>query len=156
MRRVGRATWLAAASTLLLVRTACSDLNEPGNGPTATPTTASATPTVRPTTPLRLLRSVATSVKLDGQQRLIQNERSEGLVQTGQPRVAELVVESVDLDNCDQKAGLVPTAQVDICLGVSEVDVVDQDGKSTIRDSRALPRGVESERGLRAWEAAEP
>ena len=123
MRQVGRATRLAAASTLLLVLTACPDVNEPGNGPTATPTTASATPTVTetpfsdeeaaaraaeakvrgyhdvrsrlgqdPTTPLRLLRSVATSVELDAQQRLFQNERSEGLVRTGQTRVAELVV----------------------------------------------------------------
>lgn len=168
MRHVGRAKRLAAASALLLVLGACSDgSDEPGNDPTATPTTTSPTPTLTetpptdaevasqaaeakvreyyevrdqlgldPTAPLRLLRQVATSIELEAQQRLFKKERSQGLVQTGQTRVAELVVQSVDLDNSDPKAGRVPTVQVDVCYDVSNVDVVDEDGKSIVSPDR--------------------
>jgi hypothetical protein len=89
-----------------------------------------------PTAPLRLLRTVAISVELDAQQRLFKRERSQGLVQTGQTRIDELVVQSVDLDNSDPKAGRVPTVQVDVCYDVSDVDVVDADGNSVVPTDR--------------------
>lgn len=89
-----------------------------------------------PTAPLRLLRSVAISVEFDAQHRLFKNERRQGLIQTGQTRIAELVVQSVDLNNSDPKAGRVPTVQVDVCYDVSGVDVVDEDGKSIVNPDR--------------------
>ena len=88
------------------------------------------------TVPLRLLRSVAISVELDAQQRLLKRERSQGLVQTGRTRIAELVVQSVDLDNSDPKGGRVPTVQVDVCYDVSDVDLVDADGHSVVPTDR--------------------
>lgn len=168
MRHVGRATRLAAAVTLLLIFGACSDESDgAGNGPTATPTTASPTPTVAepppsdsevasqaaegkvreyydvrdqlrhdPTAPLSLLRTVAISIELDAQQRLFKRERSQGLVQTGHTWIAELVVQSVDLDNIDPRAGRVPTVQVDVCYDVSDVDIVDADGNSVVPADR--------------------
>ena len=89
-----------------------------------------------PTAPLRLLRSVAISVELDAQRRLFKNERRQGHIQTGQTRIADLVVQSVDLDNSDPEAGRVPTVQVDVCYDVSDVDVVDEDGKSIVNPDR--------------------
>lgn len=169
MRHVGRVKRLAAALALLLVLAACSDgSDDPGNDPSAKPTTTSPTPTATETpppsqsevasqaadakvreyyevrdqlgldysTPLRLLRKVATSIELTAQQRLFKKERSQGLVQTGQTRVAELQVQSVDLDNSNPKAGRVPTVQVDVCYDVSGVDVVDEDGKSIVSPDR--------------------
>jgi hypothetical protein len=89
-----------------------------------------------PTAPLRLFRQVATSIELEAQQRLFKKERSQGLVQTGHTRIAELVVQSVDLNNSDPKAGRVPTVQVDVCYDVTDVDVVDEDGKSIVNPDR--------------------
>jgi hypothetical protein len=89
-----------------------------------------------PAVPLRLLRSVAISVELDAQHRLFKNERRQGIVQTGQTRIAELTVQSVDLDNSDPKAGRVPTVQVDVCYDVSDVDIIDADGKSIVKPDR--------------------
>ena len=70
------------------------------------------------------------------QQRLFKKERRQGLVQTGQTRIAELQVQSVDLDNSDPKAGRVPTVQVDVCYDVSDVDMVDA-GRQVDRESRS-------------------
>jgi hypothetical protein len=89
-----------------------------------------------PAVPLRLLRSVAISVELDAQQRLLKRERSQGLVQTGQTRIAELLVQSVDLDNSDPRAGRVPTVQVDVCYDVSDVDLANADGRSVVPTDR--------------------
>jgi hypothetical protein len=174
MRYVGRATRLAAASTLLLALGACSDGSgdpgEPSATPTlASPTTASLSPTATatktppsdsevaaeaaeekvrqyydvrdqlgldPTSPLGLLRQVATSIELEAQERLFRKERSRGLVQTGHTRIAELVVQSVDLTNSDPEAGQVPTVQVDVCYDVTDVDVVDGEGESTVNPDR--------------------
>jgi hypothetical protein len=89
-----------------------------------------------PTTPLGLLRSVAIGIELDAQRRLFKNERRQELVQTGDTRVAELVVQSVDLDNSDPVAGRVPTVQVDVCYDVTDVDVVDENGTSIVSPDR--------------------
>jgi hypothetical protein len=156
----------AASALLLVLGACSDGSGEPGNDPTATRTTTSPTSTVTetppesevasqaaeakvreyyavrdqlrtdPTAPLRVLRSVAISVELDAQQRLFRNERSRGLIQTGRTRIAELTVQSVDMDNSDPEAGRVPTVQVDVCYDVSDVDVVDEDGKSIVKRDR--------------------
>lgn len=89
-----------------------------------------------PSQPLTLLDDVAISTQLAAQQQLFKKERKQGLHQTGETRIAELEVQSVNLDNSDPKAGKVPTVQIDICLDVSRVDVIDKDGKSIISPDR--------------------
>lgn len=90
----------------------------------------------QPEKPLTALSAVATSGELSAQQRLIQSERRRGLKQVGDTRISGLEVQSVNLDKSDPKAGKVPTAQVDVCWNVSDVDVVDKSGKSVVSPSR--------------------
>jgi hypothetical protein len=47
-----------------------------------------------------------------------------------------LQVQSVNLDNSDPSAGKVPTVQVDVCVDVSDVDILDKAGKSTVSQRR--------------------
>jgi len=89
-----------------------------------------------PSQPLTLLDDVAISTQLAAQQQLFKKERKQGLHQTGETKIAELEVQSVNLDNSDPKAGKVPTVQIDVCLDVSGVDVIDKDGKSVISPDR--------------------
>jgi hypothetical protein len=89
-----------------------------------------------PAQPLKLLEDVATSTELAAQQNLFKKEREQGLHQVGTTKVAELEVQSVNLDNSDPKAGKVPTVQIDLCFDVSQVDVVDANGKSVISPDR--------------------
>lgn len=89
-----------------------------------------------PSRPLSLLDQVAISTELAAQKNLFKKERKQGLHQVGATKVAELEVQSVNLDNSDPKAGKVPTVQIDLCFDVSEVDVVDADGKSVISPDR--------------------
>jgi hypothetical protein len=85
-----------------------------------------------PRRPLSLLDQVAISTELAAQKNLFKKERKQGLHQVGATKVAELEVQSVNLDNSDPKAGKVPTVQIDLCFDVSKVDVVDADEKSVI------------------------
>lgn len=85
-----------------------------------------------PSRPLSLLDQVAISTELAAQKNLFKKERKQGLHQVGATKVAELEVQSVNLDNSDPKAGKVPTVQIDLCFDVSKVDVVDADEKSVI------------------------
>jgi hypothetical protein len=85
-----------------------------------------------PRRPLTLLDQVAISTELAAQKNLFKKERKQGLHQVGATKVAELEVQSVNLDNSDPKAGKVPTVQIDLCFDVSKVDVVDADEKSVI------------------------
>ena len=85
-----------------------------------------------PSRPLSLLDQVAISTELAAQRNLFEKERKQGLRQVGATKVAELEVQSVNLDNSDPKAGKVPTVQIDLCFDVSKVDVVDADEKSVI------------------------
>ena len=85
-----------------------------------------------PSRPLSLLDQVAISTELAAQKNLFKKERKQGLRQVGATKVAELEVQSVNLDNSDPKAGKVPTVQIDLCFDVSKVDVVDADEKSVI------------------------
>ncbi|MGL5823283.1 MAG: hypothetical protein ACRCYU_00235 [Nocardioides sp.] len=89
-----------------------------------------------PGKPLTLLDEVAISSQLSAQKQLFKAERKQGLHQTGETLIADLEVQSVNLDNSDPKAGQVPTVQIDVCLDVSDVDVVDKDGNSVINPNR--------------------
>jgi len=89
-----------------------------------------------PTQPLSRLKSVAISTELTTQQTLFKRERKQGLHQTGETKVVELEVQSVNLDNSDPQAGKVPTVQIDVCFDVSGVDVLDADGKSVVTPDR--------------------
>ena len=157
---------LATAVLLLVAGTSCADddgdptdprSNPPASSPSSsspTPTspsesaTAAATATVNdyyairnqlrrdPTQPLSMLKSVAISTELTTQQTLFKRERKQGLHQTGETKVVELQVQSVNLDNSDPQAGKVPTVQIDVCFDVSGVDVLDADGKSVVTPDR--------------------
>jgi hypothetical protein len=89
-----------------------------------------------PSTSLRRLDDVAISTELAAQKNLFAKERKQGLRQTGETKVVQLDVKSVNLDNSDPKAGKVPTVQIDLCFDVSDVDVVDKNGKSVISPDR--------------------
>ena len=83
-----------------------------------------------------MLKTVAISTELTAQQTLFKRERDQGLRQTGETKVVELHVEAVNLDNSDPRAGKVPTVQIDVCFDVSDVDVLDADGKSVVSPDR--------------------
>lgn len=89
-----------------------------------------------PSRPLNLLDAVAISTELAAQKDLFKKEREQGIHQVGNTRIAELEVQSVNLDNSDPKVGKVPTVQVDLCFDVSNVDVVDAEGKSVVSPHR--------------------
>lgn len=161
-----RGTALAAVALLLAAGTGCaadSDDEPPSTKPSssapATPTTSatpsdselasqSATELVReyyavrdqlrqkPITPLAELKTVATSTELTAQQTLFDRERERGLRQTGDTRIGELTVQTVNLDNHDPDAGKVPVVQVDVCWDVSDVDILDADGTSIVSPDR--------------------
>ena len=155
-----------AVLLLVAVTACADDGNDPTTNPSPSPSTSApttATPTPRsdsevaseaasavlrryydvrnqlrqdPAQPLKLLEDVATSTELAAQQNLFKKERKQGLHQVGTTKVAELEVQSVNLDNSDPKAGKVPTVQIDLCFDVSQVDVVDANGKSVISPDR--------------------
>lgn len=89
-----------------------------------------------PSEPLTLLDDVAISTELTAQRNLFERERNQGLHQVGETKIVELDVKSVNLDNSDPSAGKVPTVQIELCFDVSDVDVVDEDGKSAISPDR--------------------
>jgi hypothetical protein len=155
-----------AVVLLVAVTACADDDNDPTTKPSPSPSTSAsttATPTPRsdsevaseaasavlrryydvrnqlrqePAQPLTLLEDVATSTELAAQQNLFKKERKQGLHQVGTTRVAVLEVQSVNLDNSDPKAGKVPTVQIDLCFDVSQVDVVNANGKSVISPDR--------------------
>ena len=155
-----------AVLLLVAVTACADDGNDPTTNPSPSPSTSTsttATPTPRsdsevaseaasavlrryydvrnqlrqdPTQPLTLLEDVATSTELAAQQNLFKKERKQGLHQVGTTKVAVLEVQSVNLDNSDPKAGKVPTVQIDLCFDVSQVDVVNANGKSVISPDR--------------------
>lgn len=90
-----------------------------------------------PSEPVQRLSAVATSTQLAAQRRLLTSERGKHLHQVGATRVADLTVQSVNLDNSNPSAGQVPTVTVDVCWDVSDVDIVDESGKSTVPPHRA-------------------
>ena len=87
--------------------------------------------------PLSQLERVATSVELEVRRADLSQWRKDGWRKTGRTRVADVVVQSVSLDNSAPRAGLVPTVQVDVCYDVSDVDIVDSAGTSVVSPDRA-------------------
>jgi hypothetical protein len=87
--------------------------------------------------PIARLASAMTSVELGAERRLIAHEREQGLRQVGRTSVAQLKVQSVNLDDSDPSAGKVPTVTVDVCWDVSNADLVDKNGQSVVSPSRA-------------------
>lgn len=86
--------------------------------------------------PVSDLGKVAESRQLSVLRNSITQQRKAGQRQTGDTKVAELKVQSVNLDNSDPAAGKVPTVTVDVCWDVSDVDVVDKNGKSVVSPNR--------------------
>lgn len=86
--------------------------------------------------PVSDLAKVAVSRQLSVLRNTITQQRKAGQRQTGDTKVAELKVQSVNLDNSDPAAGKVPTVTVDVCWDVSDVDVVDKNGKSIVSPNR--------------------
>lgn len=82
------------------------------------------------------LNTVATSGELAAQRKLFKRERREGIRQTGETRIAELTVQSVDLNNSDLAAGQVPTVLIDVCYDVSDVDLLDANDQSVVSTDR--------------------
>lgn len=83
-----------------------------------------------------MLSSVVTSSQLSADRKLIRNERDKGLRQVGDTRIAELKVQSVNLENSDPSSGKVPTVAIDVCWDVSHADLVDESGTSVVSPSR--------------------
>ena len=159
-------TALATAALLLAAGTSCADSrNDPAANGSQTPnsrpsSTTSQQPTEseaasqaashvvrqyfavldklrqQPNRPLSGLSEVATSIQLSSQRTLLKGERRKGLRQIGDTKIADLNVQSVNLDNSDPKAGRVPTVVVDVCWNVSDADLVDKSGKSVVSRSR--------------------
>jgi hypothetical protein len=159
-------TALTTAALLLAVGTSCADSrNDPATSGLQTPTSSSpktitepptaseaasqaASDVVRsyfavldrlrrqPNRPLSELSKVTTSIQLSSQKTLLKGERRKGLRQIGDTKIADLNVQSVNLDNSDPKVGKVPTVVVDVCWNVSDADLVDKSGKSVVSRSR--------------------
>lgn len=89
-----------------------------------------------PKSDLKRLGSVATSTQLRAAQTLLRSQRDQARHQTGDTNVAELTVQTVNLDNSDPKAGKVPTVVIDVCWDVSKVDVLDKSGASIVSPDR--------------------
>ena len=89
-----------------------------------------------PTVPLARLSRVENGIELNADRRLVTKERQQRLRQVGSVRLVSVVVQSVNLDNSDAKGSKVPTAQVDVCWDVSQVDLVDRNGKSVVSSTR--------------------
>lgn len=162
----GSRTLAATALMLAAMSSCADDGNDPSANPSASPssqapTEATSTPpsdtelaskaasdvlrefyAVRnrirqdPEEPLSLLDSVAISTELAAQQNLFRTERKYGLRQIGETKIADLEVQSVNLDNSDPQAGKVPTVEIDLCFDVSDVDIVDASGTSVASPDR--------------------
>lgn len=104
-----------------------------------------------PSRPVKELRQVAISSQLAAQRTLIHAQRRDGLRQVGSTTVAELVVQSVNMDNSDPNSGRVPTVEIDVCYDVSDVDILDQDGQSTVSLERPATGWVRFSVSNYAW-----
>lgn len=85
---------------------------------------------------LKKLNSVATSTQLSAEQMLLRGQHDRGERQIGDTRIAELTVQSVNLDNSDPAEGKAPTVTIDVCWDVTAVDVVDRYDMSIVPTDR--------------------
>lgn len=90
----------------------------------------------QPDKPLDPLKTVTTGSQLSAQQNLVGGERKKDRRQVGDTAIAELKVQTVNLDNSDPSTGKVPTVTIDVCWDVSNVDIVDSSGKSVVSPDR--------------------
>ncbi len=156
---------LATAALLLVALAACSDDDDGPTASASTSPSAPASTASTPPTPSELasraaeaklrefyaltdrlrqnpslssskLKSVAISTELTSQQHLLRTERRDGRRQVGDTKLAELKVQTVNLDNSDPKAGLVPNVQIDVCYDVTDADLVDKNGASVVSADR--------------------
>lgn len=89
-----------------------------------------------PTRPLTELKKVAISGQLASEEILTRNQRKVGNRQTGDSQVVQVEVQSVNLDNSDPVGGRIPIVQLDVCWDVSQVDILDRQGRSIITADR--------------------
>ncbi len=89
-----------------------------------------------PDAPISRLKRVATSLELSTRQQILEQWRADGWRKTGQTQIADLIVQSVSLDNSDPESGRVPNVQVDVCYDVSDVGLVDRSGASMVSPDR--------------------
>ena len=90
-----------------------------------------------PASDLKTLATVATGTQLSAVQTLLPRSAAVRVsARPATPRIAELKVQSVNLDNSDPAAGKVPTVVIDVCWDVSKVDVLDKSGKSIVSPNR--------------------
>jgi len=161
MMRARGVTGVATAALVVVALGACSnDGNDPAASPSASQSTSSSPAPTTPTPPsegeiaseaasdvVRAyfatvdqvrqdakrpeidLDAVASSTQLTAQKRLLKNQRESGRRQVGDTKVIEVSVESVSLDDP-------ATAYIDVCWDVTEVDILDADGKSVVTDGR--------------------
>jgi hypothetical protein len=87
-----------------------------------------------PSQPLSQLKAVANGGQLAAQETFTRNQRKAGNRQTGDAKVLEVLVQSVNLQPAK---GQVPEVQLDVCWDVSDVDVLDPSGKSVVSPDRA-------------------
>ncbi|MCL1870581.1 MAG: hypothetical protein FWF90_09255 [Promicromonosporaceae bacterium] len=76
------------------------------------------------------LDGVATSIALSSRQRQLERERGQGWHQTGKTVVVTVDLKGVDLSNTDPSGTAAPLVQLDVCIDISGVDVVDKNGSS--------------------------
>ena len=89
-----------------------------------------------PKSSLSKLKGVATSTQLSSMRNVLRQQHQRGERQVGSLVVADLKVQSVNLDNSNPSAGKVPAVVVDVCWDVSKVDVLNAAGKSVISPDR--------------------
>ncbi len=85
---------------------------------------------------LTRLKAVAISTQLSAVNALLRRQRDAGQRQVGTTAINDLTVQSVNLDNSAPDAGRAPAVVIDVCWDVSEVDVLDERGKSIVGPDR--------------------
>lgn len=162
--RLGLMSW-AAGALVLAAASACGNTDAKPTPPASSTSPTSSSTSASPTSPsdaaastasqtmrqyfavvddlgkdpgssLKKLETVATSTQLNAARTLLRNQHDRGQRQVGDTRIAELTVQSVNLDNSDPSAGKVPTVVIDVCWDVSKVDVLDNDGTSIVSPNR--------------------
>lgn len=89
-----------------------------------------------PASPLSLLNGVTTSIELQTTKKNFRERRAKDWLQKGDVVIRTVDVQDVRLHNASPRAGIVPTVVLDVCYDVTEVDVVDSNGKSVVTPDR--------------------
>ncbi|GAB2496886.1 hypothetical protein GCM10027063_40020 [Promicromonospora xylanilytica] len=157
---VGRG-FVAVAAGVLLTATGCMSTNGPTPSPTPTDTASQPAGSPSPATDSELaatnaealvreyyrgtdvvakdpadlspLDGIAAEAELQRLKAQFQQWADDSWHQTGDLKVVELVTQTVTLEPSD---GSVPSAQVDVCFDVTDLDIVDQSGASQVDSGR--------------------